>query len=329
MTSMSLQAAIDAAGSPMRLLWKPDAPRWTPPVVPPEFVGWREEQSAAYESVALSDLSHHMTDLVIEGPDALRLLADLSVNNYDEFAIGQAKQSVMVTEWGQMVGDNILTRDGAERFTLCGVPSAITWTRYHAETGDYDVALTLDPDSSMRGADPVLFRYQVQGPRALELVEQVFGAIPKTKFFHSAPVTLDGRTFRALRHGMTGQPGYEFIGEWKDGAAVKDALLDAGEAFGLVQVGALAYATNAVASGWVPIPTPAIYSAPELRPYREWLGAFSFEGQNPLRGSFFSELRGFVMEAEPGFLKVLTEHEREFLILTDQDVRWREEIVEH
>ncbi|MET9952489.1 hypothetical protein ABZ135_13215 [Streptomyces sp. NPDC006339] len=46
-----------------------------------------------------------------------------------------------------------------------------------------------------------------------------------------------------------------------------------------------------------------------------------------LRGG--TELRGFVMVAEPGFLKVLTEHEREFLILTDQDVTSREEIGAH
>ncbi|MEU6258519.1 hypothetical protein [Streptomyces sp. NPDC047043] len=41
------------------------------------------------------------------------------------------------------------------------------------------------------------------------------------------------------------------------------------------------------------------------------------------------ELQGYVMQAEPGFLKVLTEHERKLLILTDQDVRAREEITGH
>ncbi|MEV7196439.1 hypothetical protein AB0N81_32265 [Streptomyces sp. NPDC093510] len=40
-------------------------------------------------------------------------------------------------------------------------------------------------------------------------------------------------------------------------------------------------------------------------------------------------LRGYVMQAEPGFLKVLTEREREFLILPDDDVRSREEIAAH
>jgi glycine cleavage system aminomethyltransferase T len=101
-------------------------------------------------------------------------------------------------------------------------------------------------------------------------------------------VTLGGRSFRALRHGMAGQAGYEFIGDHADAEFVRDALLKAGEDFGLVQVGAMAYATNGVESGWIPTPTPGIYSDPSLREYREWLKVFSFEGQKPLHGSAFS-----------------------------------------
>ncbi|WP_433566732.1 hypothetical protein ACQP1O_16950 [Nocardia sp. CA-151230] len=291
MTVPTLQDAIDQAGSPIRLLWKPNAPRWLPAVVPSEFVGWSAEHAAAYESVALSDLCHHMTHLFVEGPDALRLLSDYSTNNYDNFVIGQAKQIIVVTEQGYIINDAILTRDGEQKFTLTGVPSIMSWIKHYGTTGDYDVSISYDPDSGVRGGgDPVLFHYQVQGPRALDLVEQVFGGpLPKTKFFHSAAVELGGRRFRALRHGMTGQPGYEFTGAWQDGEFVKQALLEAGESFGLVQVGALAYSLNAVESGWVPIPTPAIYSAPELREYRESLSARSFEGFNPLHGTFFSE----------------------------------------
>ncbi|MGI5531271.1 hypothetical protein ACQEVX_28990 [Streptomyces syringium] len=40
-------------------------------------------------------------------------------------------------------------------------------------------------------------------------------------------------------------------------------------------------------------------------------------------------LRGYVLQAEPGFLKLLTEHPREFRILTDQEVTSREEIQGH
>ncbi len=289
MPAPSLQEGIDRSGSAVNLLWKPGAPPWNPPVVPPQFVGWSVEQTAAFESAALSDLSHHMRDLFIEGPDATRLLADVSANNYQSFAIGQAKQFVPVTAEGNMVQDGILMRDAEDHYTLTGPPASQSWVLFHGERGDYDVTFRDDPDSEFRPGDPVLFRYQVQGPNALALVESIFGgALPETKFFHAAAVSLDGRSFRALRHGMAGQAGYEFIGDYADGAHVKGALLKAGAEFGLVQVGAMAYATNGVESGWIPTPTPGIYTAPELREYREWLSLFSFEGQKPLHGSAFS-----------------------------------------
>ena len=240
--------------------------------------------------MALSDLSHHIPYLVIEGRDALELLRDCVVNDVDTFAIDQAKQIVAVNNDGYFVGDGILTRESDDKFTLCAVNYIETWIRYHGENGDYDVTFENIPDAAHRfGADPVLFRYQVQGPHALELVEKVFGGpIPKTKFFHSVRVELEGRSFHALRHGMTGQPGFEFYGAWADHKVLFDALLHHGEHFGLVRVGAMAYSLNALESGWYPIPTAAIYDQPELKDYRESIPAMSFEGMMPLKGSFYS-----------------------------------------
>jgi len=291
MTVPSLQDGIDKAGSPTKLLWKPNAAPFKVPVIAPEFVGWREEQGASDRSVAFSDLSHHMSDLFIEGPDAARLLRAVSANDYENFVVGQAKQFIPVTVGGNIVTDGILMRDGENKFTLSGVPAAQSWVNYHATKGGYNVSVSVDPDSGVRkSGDPVLFRYQVQGPRALELVERAFGSpLPKTKFFHSTLVSLAGKSFRAFRHGMTGQPGYEFVGAYQDGAAVKELLLSAGKPLGLIHVGGLAYATNGIDSGWIPTPTPAIYTAPELADYRRFLSLFSFEGQKPLHGTFYSE----------------------------------------
>jgi vanillate/3-O-methylgallate O-demethylase len=84
----------------------------------------------------------------------------------------------------------------------------------------------------------VVFRVDVQGPQARALVEKAFGGpLPPAKFFHSVPVTLDGQPLRALRHNMSGQDGYEFIGDWAEAKTVKEAFLNAGEEFGLVHLG--------------------------------------------------------------------------------------------
>jgi len=99
----TLQDAIDQAGSPIRLLWQPGAEPWTPEVVEREYSGWRQEQAAWHEGVALLNLSHHMYDMWIEGPDATKVLADHGANNFEKFAIGQAKQYVPVTRNGHIV----------------------------------------------------------------------------------------------------------------------------------------------------------------------------------------------------------------------------------
>lgn len=287
----SVQDGIDQAGSAVRLLWKPDAEPWYPEVIEPEYAGWAAEQRAWHESVTIADLSHHMSDTFIEGPDATRLLSEVSANNYESFAVDQAKQFVPVAEDGNLITDGILLKTAESSYVLSGVPAAQNWVIYHAQQGGFDVTLSTNRETSARhdGSDPALFRYQVQGPLALELVASVFESpLPETRFFCSTVVSLAGRPVRALRHGMAGQAGYEFIGNWADGAAVKEALTKAGEPLGLVHQGAMSYPTASMDSGWIPSPTPAIYTDPGLADYRRWVPLFSYEGMKPLQGSFFS-----------------------------------------
>ena len=283
-------SSIDKAGSPVRLLWKQGAQPWLPDTIEPEFSGWRAEQAAWHDSVSLSDVSHHMFDTCIEGPGATRLLAEASANNYESFAIGQAKQFIPVTSRGHLITDGILLREAEQRYVLTGIPAAQNWVKYHGERGGYDVAFETDPSTNFRhGADPRIFRYQVQGTLVKDLIETVFGGpLPAAKFFHSVPVMLDGRHLRALRHNMAGQDGYELIGELEHAKAVEDILFTTGEQFGLHRVGAWAYASASVESGWIPSPIPGIYTDPELADYRRWLPLFGIEGQRPLGGSFYS-----------------------------------------
>ena len=84
MAAPSLQDGIDQAGSAVKLLWQPNAEPWLPEFIEPEYAGWRQEQAAWHSTVSISDLSHHMFDTVIAGPDATRLLAEVSANKLRE-----------------------------------------------------------------------------------------------------------------------------------------------------------------------------------------------------------------------------------------------------
>lgn len=290
MNAPSVQEAMDRAGSAVKMLWRPNSEPPKVPVVKPEFVGWREEQAAWEQGVALYDLSHHMFDTVIEGPDAVRLLSDISPNNFEKFAVGQAKQFIPVSPEGYLIQDGILVRLAEDTFHLIGIGTADNWVSYHAEKGGYDVRLSKDPTSDYRGgADPILYRYQVQGPKAEGLLNRLFGTqLDGIKFFHFKQVDLDGCKVNALRHGMAGQAGFEFFGPWKDGEFVRDRIMAEGKQDGIVPVGGRAYYTVGVDSGWLATPVAAIYTGDELKGFREFVSLYSYEGMNPLQGSFYS-----------------------------------------
>jgi glycine cleavage system aminomethyltransferase T len=269
----SLAAALARVGSPVQLLRNLSFPPSTFPVQP-EFTNWRTEQRAWLDSCALLDQSHHMTDLFVEGPDALRLFSDLAVNTFANFGPGRAKQFVAVDPDGHLIGDAILFHLDQDSFDLVGHPMVIDWVTFHLERGDYEATAERDDNSIVRtDGPPRLYRYELQGPTAAALVEQVSGApAPAVKFFQMAGFTIAGKQVRGLRHGMAGQPGFELFGPWEDGEAVLAALLEAGEDHGLVRVGAKAYSTANLGSGWVPAPMAALFSDhPLMAEYREWL----------------------------------------------------------
>ncbi|MFS0735048.1 aminomethyl transferase family protein [Microbacterium sp. 1P10UB] len=271
--SESAADVIDRAGGVVAALRNaPDRPAIFP--VTPEFTNWRSEQRAWRDGVALLDQSHHMTDLFISGPDALKLLADTGVNNFSRFAVGDAKQFVAVNHEGWLIGDAVLFYLEKERFDLVGWYMVLDWVQFVGETGDYDVTFERDANSIMRehGKSPVLYRYEIQGPLAMAVMERVLGGpVPETKFFGTAKLTIAGVEVDSLRHGMAGQPGFELFGPWEQREGVRQAILDAGREFGLVLAGARAYSTANLESAWVPSPIPAVFTGERSEEYLRWL----------------------------------------------------------
>jgi vanillate/3-O-methylgallate O-demethylase len=114
------------------------------------------------------------------------------------------------------------------------------------------------------------------------------GPIEDVKFFRLGWLNVAGKRVRTLRHGMAGAPGLELWGPYEDYDLMRETILEAGQELGIEMVGSRAYSSNTLESGWIPSPLPAIYSGEELRAYREWLPATSYEAVNALAGSFVS-----------------------------------------
>jgi vanillate/3-O-methylgallate O-demethylase len=290
MSAQSLESLLQSVGNPVDLVRNSQIGPYVYPKVPAEFSNWRDEQYAWRETCCLFDQSHHMTDLRIKGPDALKLLSALGVNSFRTFAVDKAKQFVACNYDGHVIGDAILFYLDEELFSLVGRPSAHNWVQYHGETGGYDVSFERDERSAVNPTGRRLYRYQVQGPNALEVLEKVTGGpLPEIKFFNMGEVTIAGHKVRALHHGMSGVPGLELFGPWAEGEEITAAIVEVGAEFGLRQVGSRVYATNTLESGWIPCPLPAVFTGEQMKAYREWLPANGYEGTGSLGGSLYSD----------------------------------------
>jgi glycine cleavage system aminomethyltransferase T len=290
MSNRSLEERLGEASSPVELLRNAQAGPNVYPGVPAEYSNWRDEQQAWQKTCVLYNQSFHMAELAVEGPDALELLSRLGVNSFATFAPGKAKQFVPCTYDGYVIGDVILFALGDNQFNLVGRAPVLNWITYHAETGNYDVKVEFDQRTALRtDGRRKHYRFQVQGPNAMQVIEKALGHQPEElKFFNMRIERIADKDVCALRHGMAGQPGWELFGPWEDYDAVHEALVTAGEEFGLVLVGGRAYGSNAIESGWIPSPLPAVYTGEKLKPYREWLPATGYEGSASIGGSFVS-----------------------------------------
>lgn len=305
MGDKNLAQLLDTVETPVDLLRRGKPKAF--PEVESEYTHWIEEQRAWMESCSLADQSHHMIDLIIQGPDVLDLVSDLGVNNFQNFDVGQAKQFVTCNPDGYLVGDGILFYLDENKLNLVGIGPVNNWVEYHIETGDYDVSFERNDNSAVRDGDPKFFRYQIQGPNAYDVMEEVTEeSIPDIPFFNFDQLTIDGHEVKALRHGMSGEPGLEFWGPWEEGDEVKEIVMEAGQEYGIQHLGTKSYQSATTMLGWVAVPVPAIFGD-NMADYRQWLGEDRFEANFAIGGSFDSDDISdyYVTPAEVGYKRFI------------------------
>ncbi|SMC65875.1 aminomethyltransferase family protein [Rhizobium sp. RU36D] len=297
MSNSSLATVMQAAGNTVQMLRNSKIGMYVYPVVAPEFSNWRDEQRAWRDSAVLFDQSHHMDELIVEGPDAEKFLAYHGINSFSNFDLNRAKHFVPVTPAGNVIGDHIIFRERQDKFILVGRAPVSNWLMFCAAYGQWNVRIKHDPRSPSRPeGERVLrthYRYQIQGPEASKIFEKMNGGpVQDIKFFHVDWINVGSKKVQALRHGMSGAPGLEIWGPYEDKSYILSVILQAAKDAGvnLVRCGSRAYSTNTLESGWIPSPLPAIYTGDGmLAAYREWLGADSYEAGGAIGGSFESD----------------------------------------
>ena len=266
--------------------------------VPDEHTNWRDEQFAWKNSAILFDQSYHMMDVYISGPDKIKFLSDIAINNLTNFEPMKAVQLVCCEENGYIIGDAVAFHLQDGTINVVGKPACGNWITFCAQKGDYDIEIKRDERTLESDQQRLTYRFQIQGPHAYKILEKLTGEpIPELKFFGMCELSLAGYNVTALRHGMADAPGMEFWGPYEEREAVRQAVIDAGQEYNLKLGGGKTYSTAGPQSGWVGSVMPAIYTGDQMKEFREWLPANGFEGMLSIGGSLMCDaLEGYYMD---------------------------------
>jgi aminomethyltransferase len=203
---------------------------WAMPV---QYEGILAEHERVRTRVGLFDVSH-MGELLVEGPGAEAFLNRIVSNDVTKLAVGQAQYSVMCQPDGGIVDDLLVYRRGAERFLVCinaaCIPEDVGWFRQHHDA-KRDACTLVD------GSDDFA-QLAIQGRHAEALLQPGTSldlrAIPYYRF---AEGRWGGVDCIVARTGYTGEDGFELFFARQHARALWDAVLAAGEPYGIAPIG--------------------------------------------------------------------------------------------
>jgi len=193
------------------------------------FADLEEEYWHLLNHVTLWDVSVER-QVEITGPDAFRFTDMLTPRDLSRCAVGQGKYVVITAEDGGILNDPVLLRLGENHFWLALADSdVLLWARGVALKSGLRVNIT-EPDVS-----PL----QVQGPKAKEVVQALFGdAVTKLRYYWFLETKLDGIPVVVTRTGWTGEVGYEiYLRDGSRGDELWERIMQAGKAHNIRPTG--------------------------------------------------------------------------------------------
>jgi glycine cleavage system aminomethyltransferase T len=213
---------------------------WRNYAIPYEYTGWREETMAWKETCYIHGNLNPSPTFRVKGPDAIKFLSEHLVNGFMKFPIGTGRHGIMCNNDGLIISDGVLLRTGEDEFISYWMAPYIT---YAFQKGDYNAV-----GETLTGK---VFLFQVAGPRSLEILESASGDdLHDIRFMHHQMTSIDGMNVRVLRLGMAGTLSYELHGDIEDAHAVYNAILKAGESYGIRKLGYHAYLMNHTEDGF-------------------------------------------------------------------------------
>lgn len=210
--------------------------------VPLYFSSILEEHEAVRTRAGIFDISH-MGELFLTGRESKGFLDELLPRRMDRLRDGKALYAPMLNDRGGIVDDLIVYRWNSEKFLLIvnagNIEKDFDWIQKHAPAG-----VSLDNASERKSL------FALQGPRAVEIAEAVFGCdFRSLGYYHFFQPKSNWGEVLISRTGYTGEDGFEIMAEASEAASLWKSLREAGRPWDLKPVGFGARDTLRLESG--------------------------------------------------------------------------------
>ena len=201
--------------------------------MPVQYSGILQEHTAVRKAVGLFDVSH-MGEIEVHGPDAEKLVNYVSTNNASKLKVGQAQYSGLLYEHGGFVDDILVHKVSDSHFFIC-VNASNQWKDHeHIELAK----LKGNFQAEVEFASERYAQLAIQGPRALETLQKLTKTdLPPIKYYWFTDGEVLNHPARIARTGYTGEDGFEIYVAPEFSAEVWNAVLKAGEEFGILPCG--------------------------------------------------------------------------------------------
>ncbi len=198
--------------------------------MPVQYSGILEEHKAIRGAAGLFDVSH-MGEIEFRGPAALEAVQRLTSNDASRLQVGQVQYSALTTEAGTFVDDLTVYKFADDHYmatvNASNIDKDFAWMRDHTKS-----------NVQVRNLSDETALIAVQGPKAIQILQKLTPRDLSTiKYYWFAPGKVLGQDAVLSRTGYTGEDGFEVYLKPQQAAALWNALLDAGNPFGLLPCG--------------------------------------------------------------------------------------------
>jgi aminomethyltransferase len=184
-----------------------------------------------------------MGEIEVRGPEALKLVDHVTTNAAARLKCGQAQYSGLLYEHGGFVDDIIVHRVAGDSWFICVNASNQDKDFAHIRAANHF-------DCEVEFAGDKYAQLAIQGPKSLAIA-QLLTTVPLAaiRYYWFVDGEFAGVPARIARTGYTGEDGFEIYLAPRFAVAVWNAIIDAGQPFGIKPAGLGARNTLRLESG--------------------------------------------------------------------------------